>query len=286
MTELRKLLDKKARPAIGVFNAISALLCEKFGFEILYLSGAAYSGSMALPDLGVITLTEVKRLVDEIRAVTDLPLIVDVDTGYGEAINVYRTVKELERAGANAIQIEDQVMPKKCGHLEDKQLVNVDEMVKKIRMAMEARKKDDFLIIARTDARTIEGIKGAIERAKIYLEAGADVIFPEALESYEEFKMFSKEIKAPLVANMTEFGKTPYLTLDEFREAGYDIVLFPVTLLRASLYAMKEVLKEIKEKGTQKFFVEKMMSRKEFYELINYKQYIELDKKVASSSFK
>ncbi|MDT7891477.1 MAG: methylisocitrate lyase [Thermoproteota archaeon] len=286
MTELRKLLDKKARPAIGVFNAISALLCEKFGFEILYLSGAAYSGSMALPDLGVITLTEVKRLVDEIRAVTDLPLIVDVDTGYGEAINVYRTVKELERAGANAIQIEDQVMPKKCGHLEDKQLVNVDEMVKKIRMAMEARKKDDFLIIARTDARTIEGIKGAIERAKIYLEAGADVIFPEALESYEEFKMFSKEIKAPLVANMTEFGKTPYLTLDEFREAGYDIVLFPVTLLRASLYAMKEVLKEIKEKGTQKFFVEKMMSRKEFYELINYQQYIELDKKVASSSFK
>jgi methylisocitrate lyase len=286
MTELRKLLDKKARPAIGVFNAISALLCEKFGFEILYLSGAAYSGSMALPDLGVITLTEVKRLVDEIRAVTDLPLIVDVDTGYGEAINVYRTVKELERAGANAIQIEDQVMPKKCGHLEDKQLVNVDEMVKKIRMVMEARKKDDFLIIARTDARTIEGIKGAIERAKIYLEAGADVIFPEALESYEEFKMFSKEIKAPLVANMTEFGKTPYLTLDEFREAGYDIVLFPVTLLRASLYAMKEVLKEIKEKGTQKFFVEKMMSRKEFYELINYQQYIELDKKVASSSFK
>jgi methylisocitrate lyase len=286
MTELRKLLDKKARPAIGVFNAISALLCEKFGFEILYLSGAAYSGSMALPDLGVITLTEVKRLVDEIRAVTDLPLIVDVDTGYGEAINVYRTVKELERAGANAIQIEDQVMPKKCGHLEDKQLVNVDEMVKKIKMAMEARKKDDFLIIARTDARTIEGIKGAIERAKIYLEAGADVIFPEALESYEEFKMFSKEIKAPLVANMTEFGKTPYLTLDEFREAGYDIVLFPVTLLRASLYAMKEVLKEIKEKGTQKFFVEKMMSRKEFYELINYQQYIELDNKVASSSFK
>jgi len=286
MVELRKLLDKKARPAIGVFNAISALLCEKFGFEILYLSGAAYSGSMALPDLGIITLTEVKRLVDEIRVVTDLPLIVDVDTGYGEAINVFRTVKELERAGANAIQIEDQVMPKKCGHLEDKQLVNVDEMVKKIRMAIEARKKDDFLIIARTDARTIEGIEGAIERAKIYLEAGADIIFPEALESYEEFKMFSKEIQAPLVANMTEFGKTPYLTLDEFKEAGYDIVLFPVTLLRVSLYAMKEVLKEIKEKGTQKFFVEKMMSRKEFYDLIDYQRYIELDKKVAHSSFK
>ena len=286
MVELRKLLDKKARPAIGVFNAISALLCEKFGFEILYLSGAAYSGSMALPDLGIITLTEVKRLVDEIRVVTDLPLIVDVDTGYGEAINVFRTVKELERAGANAIQIEDQVMPKKCGHLEDKQLVNVDEMVKKIRMAIEARKKDDFLIIARTDARTIEGIEGAIERAKIYLEAGADIIFPEALESYEEFKMFSKEIQAPLVANMTEFGKTPYLTLDEFKEAGYDIVLFPVTLLRVSLYAMKEVLKEIKEKGTQKFFLEKMMSRKEFYDLIDYQRYIELDKKVAHSSFK
>src|SRR5579875_904319 len=266
MNELRKLLDKKARPAIGVFNGISALLCQKLGFEILYLSGAAFSGSMALPDLGIITLTEVKRLVEEIRMVSNLPIIVDVDTGYGEAINVYRTVKELEAAGANAIQIEDQVMPKKCGHLEDKQLVNVEEMIKKIKMALHARKGDDFLIIARTDARTVEGIDSAIERAKLYLEAGADVIFPEALESLDEFKKFAKEVKAPLIANMTEFGKTPYLTLEEFRSAGYDIVLFPVTLLRASLFAMKEVLREIKDKGTQKDFLSKMMTRKEFYE--------------------
>jgi len=282
--KLRDLLDKQARPAIGVYNGISALLCQKLGFEILYLSGASFSGSMALPDLGIITLTEVKRLVEEIRAVSDLPLIVDIDTGYGEAINVYRTIRELEAAGANAVHIEDQVMPKKCGHLEDKQLVSVDDMVKKIKMAINARKKDDFLIIARTDARTVEGLDSAIDRAKQYLEAGADMIFPEALESLEEFKKFAKEVRAPLIANMTEFGKTPYLTLKEFKEAGYDIVLFPVTLLRVSLYAMREVLKEIKEKGTQRDYLSKMMTRTEFYELIGYYNYIELDKKVASST--
>jgi len=282
--KLRELLDKQARPAIGVYNGISALLCQKLGFEILYLSGASFSGSMALPDLGIITLPEVKRLVEEIRAVSDLPLIVDIDTGYGEAINVYRTIRELEAAGANAVHIEDQVMPKKCGHLEDKQLVSVDDMVKKIKMAINARKKDDFLIIARTDARTVEGLDSAIDRAKQYLEAGADMIFPEALESLEEFKKFAKEVRAPLIANMTEFGKTPYLTLKEFKEAGYDIVLFPVTLLRVSLYAMREVLKEIKEKGTQRDYLSKMMTRTEFYELIGYYNYIELDKKVASST--
>lgn len=284
MKKLRELLDKQARPAIGVYNGISALLCQKLGFEILYLSGASFSGSMALPDLGIITLPEVKRLVEEIRAVSDLPLIVDIDTGYGEAINVYRTIRELEAAGANAVHIEDQVMPKKCGHLEDKQLVSVDDMVKKIKMAINARKKDDFLIIARTDARTVEGLDSAIDRAKQYLEAGADMIFPEALESLEEFKKFAKEVRAPLIANMTEFGKTPYLTLKEFKEAGYDIVLFPVTLLRVSLYAMREVLKEIKEKGTQRDYLSKMMTRTEFYELIGYYNYIELDKKVASST--
>ncbi len=278
--KIRDLLDKKARPAIGVYNAISALLCQKMNFEILYLSGAAFSGSKALPDLGMITLSEVVSLVNEIRAVVNLPLIVDVDTGFGETINVYRTVKELERAGANAIQIEDQQMPKKCGHLEDKILVKEEEMIKKIKMAIEARNSEDFLIIARTDARAIEGLEGAIERAKAYLEAGADIIFPEALESYEEFKTFAKGVKAPLIANMTEFGKTPYITLKEFEEAGYDIVLFPVTLLRAALYAMKEVLKEIKEKGTQRDYLERMMSRKEFYELIDYQKYIELDKRI------
>jgi methylisocitrate lyase len=280
---LRELIkNREILIAPGVFNPITALLCKKMGFEVLYFSGASFSGSLALPDLGMITLTEVVEEVKKITSIVNLPLIVDADTGFGETINVYRTVKELERAGASAIQIEDQVMPKKCGHLEGKILVKEEDMVKKIRMAIEARKSEDFLIIARTDARTVEGLERAIERAKIYVEAGADMIFPEALESLEEFKEFGKNIKVPLVANMTEFGKTPYITVEEFKEAGYKIVLFPVTLLRVSLYAMKEVLKEIKEKGTQKYFLDKMMSRKEFYDLIDYYSYINLDKKVAN----
>jgi methylisocitrate lyase len=280
---LRELIkNKEIIIAPGVFNPITALLCKKMGFEVLYFSGASFSGSLALPDLGMITLTEVVEEVKKITSIVNLPLIVDADTGFGETINVYRTVKELEKAGASAIQIEDQVMPKKCGHLEGKILVKEEDMVKKIRMAIEARKSEDFLIIARTDARTVEGLERAIERAKIYVEAGADMIFPEALESLEEFKEFGKNIKVPLVANMTEFGKTPYITVEEFKEAGYKIVLFPVTLLRVSLYAMKEVLKEIKEKGTQKYFLDKMISRKEFYDLIDYYSYINLDKKVAN----
>jgi methylisocitrate lyase len=280
---LRELIkNREILIAPGVFNPITALLCKKMGFEVLYFSGASFSGSLALPDLGMITLTEVVEEVKKITSIVNLPLIVDANTGFGETINVYRTVKELERAGASAIQIEDQVMPKKCGHLEGKILVKEEDMVKKIRMAIEARKSEDFLIIARTDARSVEGLERAIERAKIYVEAGADMIFPEALESLEEFKEFAKNIKVPLVANMTEFGKTPYITVEEFKEAGYKIVLFPVTLLRVSLYAMKEVLKEIKEKGTQKYFLDKMMSRKEFYDLIDYYSYINLDKKVAN----
>jgi methylisocitrate lyase len=283
---LRELIkNKEILIAPGVFNPITALLCKKMGFEVLYFSGASFSGSLALPDLGMITLTEVVEEVKKITSIVNLPLIVDADTGFGETINVYRTVKELEKAGASAIQIEDQVMPKKCGHLEGKILVKEEDMVKKIRMAIEARKSEDFLIIARTDARTVEGLERAIERAKIYVEAGADMIFPEALESLEEFKEFAKNIKVPLVANMTEFGKTPYITVEEFKEAGYKIVLFPVTLLRVSLYAMKEVLKEIKEKGTQKYFLDKMMSRKEFYDLIDYYSYIDLDMKVAKYAY-
>lgn len=269
--------------APGVFNPISALLCKNMGFKAVYLSGAAFTGSLALPDLGIITLTEVLDEIEKIRRIVDLPIIVDADTGFGEAINVFRAVRELEAAGASAIQIEDQVNPKKCGHLEGKMLVDEVEMAKKIRMAKEARKSEDFMIIARTDARAVEGIERAIERAKFYLEAGADIIFPEALESLEEFKYFSKNLKGILMANMTEFGKTPYITVDEFKEAGYKIVIFPVTLLRASLYAMVEALQEIKNKGTQKFILNKLMTRNEFYDLIHYYDYIEIDNKVAAS---
>ncbi len=267
--------------APGVFNPISALLCKHFNFKAIYLSGAAYTGSLALPDLGIITLTEVAEEVRRIKSIVDLPLIVDANTGFGETINVLRAVRELEKAGASAIQIEDQVNPKKCGHLEGKMLVDEIEMAKKIKMAKESRKSEDFLIIARTDARSVEGLDRAIERAKLYLKAGADIIFPEALQSLDEFKEFSKKINGILMANMTEFGKTPYITVEEFKEAGCKIVIFPVTLLRASLFAMKEVLSEIKNKGTQKYILNKLMTREEFYQLIDYYGYIDFDNKIA-----
>ena len=282
--ELRRMLRvEDVIVAPGVFNPAVALLAEKLGFKALYLSGAALTGSLAMPDLGVITLTELVSTVRYITRVSRAPLIVDADTGFGEAINVQRTVRDLEEAGAAAIQIEDQVMPKKCGHLEGKELVEVDDMVKKIWAAVDARKKET-VIIARTDARAVEGLEGAIERAKAYLEAGADVIFPEALLSLEEFKEFSKHVKAPLLANMTEFGKTPLITVNEFREAGYKIVIFPVTTFRVAMGAIRRALETLKREGTQKSLLSEMMTRKEFYELIGYYEYVEADKRLSSGS--
>ncbi len=282
--ELRKLLRvEDIIVAPGVFNPAVALLAEKLGFKALYLSGAALTGSLAMPDLGIITLTELASAVRYITRVTRAPLIVDADTGFGEAINVQRTVRDLEEAGAAAIQIEDQVLPKKCGHLEGKQLIDTDDMVKKIRAATDARKKET-VIIARTDARAIEGLEGAIERAKAYLEAGADVIFPEALHSLEEFREFSRQVNAPLLANMTEYGKTPLITVEEFKEAGYKIVIFPVTTFRVAMGAIRRALETLRREGTQRSLLSEMMTRKEFYQLIDYDAYVEADKRLASGS--
>ncbi len=275
--ELRRLIKSEdIIVAPGVFNPAVALLAARMGFKALYLSGAALTGSLAMPDLGLITLSELAAFTRYIARVAPAPLIVDADTGFGEAINVARTVRELEESGAAAIQIEDQVMPKKCGHLSGKELVSPEDMAKKIIAAVEARRRET-VIIARTDARAVEGLEGAVERAKIYLEAGADVIFPEALESLEEFREFARRVKAPLLANMTEFGRTPYITVSEFREAGYKIVIFPVTTFRASMKASKEVLEEIMEKGTQRGILDKLMTRREFYDLIGYHEYEERD---------
>jgi methylisocitrate lyase len=265
----------------GVFNPFTALLAEKVGFKAVYLSGGALTSSLGLPDLGVITLDEVAWMVRRIREVTDIPIIVDADTGFGEAINVYRAVKVLERAGANAIQIEDQVLPKKCGHLNGKEVVRPKEMVEKIKAALKARK--EMLIIARVDSRGVYGLDDAIERGKMYLEAGADIIFPEALESKEEFARFAKEVKSPLLANMTEFGKTPLITAQEFKEMGYKYVIFPVTIFRVAAKAMKEALEVLLKEGTQKSLIDKMMTRKEQYEVINYYFYENLDKELANS---
>ncbi|AOL16890.1 methylisocitrate lyase [Sulfolobus sp. A20] len=264
----------------GVFNPFTAILAKKVGFKAVYLSGGALTSSYGLPDIGLITLDEVAEMVRRIKEVVDIPIIVDADTGFGEAINVYRTVKVLEKAGADAIQIEDQRMPKKCGHLEGKEVVEPLEMVQKIKAALKARK--DTLIIARVDSRGVINLDDAIERAKIYLEAGADVIFPEALTSKDEFAKFAKEVKAPLLANMTEFGKTPYIKAQEFKEMGYKYVIFPVTLFRVAAKAMKEALEVLLNEGSQINLLDKMITRQEQYDIIDYFFYERMDKELGS----
>lgn len=282
---LRDLLEREdIIVAPGVFNPAVALLAESIGFKAIYLSGAALTGSLAMPDLGIITLDELVNATRYITRVVRIPLIVDADTGFGEAINVQRTVRELEEAGAAAIQIEDQVMPKKCGHLKGKQLIPPEDMVKKIVAAKRVRR--DLLIIARTDARGVEGFDAAVERARLYVKAGADIIFPEALTSLDEFKEFAKKVDAPLLANMTEFGKTPYITVDEFKQAGYKIVIFPVTTFRIAMGAIRDALKTILAEGTQKNLLDKMMTRWEFYDLIGYSRYEEEDRIIAEEAAK
>jgi methylisocitrate lyase len=267
--------EQKLLIAPGVFNPIAAKIAERVGFKVLYFSGGALSNSLGLPDLGVITLSEVVEEVDRIRNVTEVPLIVDVDTGFGETVNVQRTVKQLERAGAAAVHIEDQVFPKRCGHLDGKMIVSVDEMVKKLIAADQSRK--DLLLIARTDARAVEGIDSAIERARFYVKAGADIIFPEALEKEEEFEEFARKVKVPLLANMTEFGKTPYISAERFAQMGYKIVIFPMTAFRGALKTVRDIYYTLKREGTQKGILDDLMSRDEIYSLIDYYAYQEAD---------
>ena len=274
---LRRLITgKKTVVAPGVFSPSVAKLAEKLGYEALYFSGAGFSNLLALPDLGITTLTEVAGAVHQVTSRVEVPLIVDADTGFGEALNVARTVGELKAAGAAAIHVEDQVLPKRCGHLEGKELVDVDEMAKKVISAKHAA-GNGLLVIARTDARAVEGLDGAIERAKVYVKAGADAIFPEALESREEFAEFRKKFSLPLMANMTEFGRTPYMSAKQFEGLGYNLVIFPVTAFRAMMGAVKETLTELKAMGTQKGMLDRLMTRKEFYELIDYRRYEEAD---------
>ncbi len=268
----------------GVFLPVVSRLAKLKGFEVQYISGAAFSASNALPDLGVFTLDELTSHVRSVYRASEALLIVDVDTGFGEAINVLRTVREMEEAGAAAIQIEDQQMPKKCGHLEGKELVPVEDMVNKIKAAVRAR--EHLLIIARTDARGVAGMDEAVRRARAYADAGADIIFPEALTSLDEFRYFSQQIrdkKVFLLANMTEFGKTPVIPAEEFFKAGYSLVIYPVTLLRLCLKAVEQALDILMREGTQQSLIDKMMTRKELYEIIEYDRFKEWDR---SMSFK
>lgn len=274
------LRDKGFFVVPGVFNPFTALLAEKAGFKAVYLSGGALTSSYGIPDIGLITLVEIESMVKKIREVTKIPLIVDIDTGFGEAINVYRAVKAMESAGANAVHIEDQNMPKRCGHLNGKELIAESNMIEKIEAAVRARK--EMLIIARTDARSVSGFDDAVIRAKAYVDAGADIIFPEALETKEEFKNFASKVNAPLIANMTEFGKTPLIKAEEFEKMGYKYVIFPVTLFRTMALAAEDALKTLKEEGTQKNLIDKMITREHQYSIIKYDEYKKVDHSVAS----
>ena len=283
----KALREELRRPGIvlvpGVFNALTALMAQNLGFKAVYVSGAAVTASIALPDLGLITMDEMVKTVKYIVDAVDIPVIVDIDTGYGEALNVMRAVREFETVGAAGIQLEDQVLPKKCGHLSGKSLIPPEEMAKKVKAAVEARRNPDFVIIARTDAVGVTGFEDAVERAKLYLEVGADVIFPEALRTEEEFREFAKRVKAPLLANMTEFGVSPLIPAKRLEEYGYKFVIFPVTALRVAMYAIREVFKSIMEEGTQAAWLNKMFTRKELYELIRYYDYEKLDSEIAKS---
>jgi methylisocitrate lyase len=270
MTPLAKLIGNKAVAVPGAFNAASALLVERAGFEAVYISGAGLSNSSGVPDAGVLSRKEVLSLSSTIIKSVRIPAIVDIDTGFGGPQDVMETVRLFKAAGAAAVQIEDQEFPKRCGHLPGKTVIPSDEFLAKIKAARAGRTSPDFLIIARTDARATSGLDEAIRRGRLYAEAGADMIFPEALETKEEFREFSRQVKAPLVANMTEFGKTPFITLDEFTELGYSLVLFPMTAFRAAMKAMEEALAELKAAGTQKGLLGRMMTREELYRLIRY----------------
>lgn len=279
----RMIKGREIIVAPGVFSPAVAKMAEKMGFRALYFSGAGFSNLLALPDLGITTLSEVSGAVREITSQANLPLIVDADTGFGEALNVERTVKEMKAAGAAALHIEDQILPKRCGHLRGKELVDIDEMVKKVLSAKEAA-TGDIMIIARTDARSVEGLDRAIERALEYAKAGADMIFPEALESRDEFAEFRRRVKLPLMANMTEFGRTPYMRARDFERLGYDVVIFPVTAFRAMMKTVKGVLLELKRKGTQKDILGSLMTRSEFNELIDYGRYESADRLAADAA--
>ena len=275
---LRELIAKRTVVLPGAFNALSAMQIERAGFDAVYVSGAGLAAARGLPDIGLLSMTEVVSDAATIANAVAIPALADADTGFGPSLSVMRTVRELERAGLSGIQLEDQDMPKKCGHLPGKRLVPRAEMVGKIKAAVEARLDPDFFIVARTDARAVEGIAAAVERAKAYVDAGADAIFPDALESAEEFQTFARQLaktglKVPLVANMTEFGKTPFLRVSEFEEIGYRLVLFPVTALRIAAKAIETMLTELKSAGTQHAFLERMQTRQQLYELLRYDQY-------------
>jgi methylisocitrate lyase len=270
-SRLRELIRKGCVAMPGVPNASMARQVERAGFDAVYISGAGLANSTAgLPDVGLLTLNEVATLAGFIAHSVTIPAIVDADTGFGGAENIGRTIYELERAGLAGCHLEDQEFPKRCGHLAGKRLVETEEMAEKIRAAVAAKRDPDFMVIARTDSRALENFDGAVKRANAYVAAGADAIFPEALQTKEEFSDFAREVKIPLLANMTEFGKSPLLSVRELDDLGYRMVIFPQSAFRISMKATNEFFRALKKSGTQSDWLEKMQTRKELYETLDY----------------
>ena len=257
----------------GALNPLSARLIQDKGFEGVYVSGAVLAADLGLPDIGLTTLTEVAARAGQIARMTDLPAIVDADTGFGEPMNVARTVQELEDAGLAGCHIEDQINPKRCGHLDGKAVVDLDTAIKRMRAAADARRDENFLLMARTDVRAVEGLDAAMDRAKALVNAGADAIFPEAMLDLSEFEAVRKAVDVPILANMTEFGKGELFTTDQLADVGVNLVIYPVTLLRIAMGAMELTLEVLKSEGTQQSEIDRMQTRTRLYELLDYEAY-------------
>ena len=259
---------------IGAINAYHARLAERSGFQALYLSGGGVAaGSLGIPDLGITTLEDVLIDIRRITDVTSLPLLVDIDTGFGGAFNIARTIKAVEKAGAAAVHIEDQVQAKRCGHRPNKAIVTQDEMVDRVKAAVDAKTDPDFVIMARTDALAVEGLNSAIDRACACVEAGADMIFPEAINDLETYQKFTSKVNVPVLANITEFGATPLFTTEELKSVGISIVLYPLSAFRAMNKAALKIYEGIREHGTQKDLINEMQTREELYDFLNYHDY-------------
>lgn len=268
----------------GAFNPLVAKLIQEIGFEGVYVSGAVLSADLGLPDIGLTTLTEVAGRGQQIARVTDLPVLIDADTGFGEPMSAARTVTVLEDAGIAGLHLEDQVNPKRCGHLDGKAVVPVEDMLRRLTAAISARRDPNFVICARTDAAGIEGIDAAIDRAKAYAEAGADLIFTEALHTTAEFEKFRAAVDTPLLANMTEFGKSELVPADVLERIGYNAVIYPVTTLRLAMFAAEQGLREIFARGTQSGALDRMQHRSRLYELLQYERYNEFDSDIFNFS--
>jgi methylisocitrate lyase len=282
---LRSLIATKTVVLPGTFNAAVGLLAQETGFEAVYISGAGLVNATAgYPDIGLFTMDEMATQAGYIARSLSVPAICDADTGYGEVLQVRRTVQAFEHAGLAGLHLEDQVAPKRCGHLDGKSLVSVIDMERKLAAAAAARSTADFMLIARTDARSVEGFEASVERSLRYLEAGADAVFPEALESRDEFAEFADRVDTLLLANMTEFGKSPVISVSEFAQMGYRMVIFPMTAFRVMMKSAEELFRDLHAKGTQIDWLSRMQSREELYDLLRYDEYAKIDSAVKRGS--